>query len=45
MLPYLFAETPLLRGVILTMLGVGFWVAPVVFAHYFWKRYRGDGEE
>ena len=45
MLPSLFAETQLLRGVILTLLGVGVWIIPVAFAHYFWKRYRGDGEE
>lgn len=45
MLPPLSTETQLLRGVVLTLLGVAFWIAPVVFAHYFWKRYRGDGEE
>ena len=45
MLPYPVAETSLLRGVILTVLGVGFWIVPFVFAHYYWKRYRGNGEE
>lgn len=33
---------PLWRGIILAVLGVGFWVGGVVVAHYYWKRIRGE---
>jgi hypothetical protein len=35
-------ETLLVRGVLWTVVGVGFWVGGVVLAHYVWERYRSD---
>lgn len=40
----LFVESPLMRGLLLTILGVSFWVGGVVLANYVWKRYRGERE-
>lgn len=41
----LLTETPLLRGLFWTALGVGFWIGGVVLVHYLWKHYRGSEEE
>lgn len=42
MVTELFAEMPILRGVLGAVAGVGFWVAGPIVAYYVWKRYRGD---
>lgn len=34
--------SPLLRGAVFAVLGVGFWVAGLVFFNWVWNRYR-DG--
>ena len=39
-----FANTLFMRGLVLTILGVGFWVGGLVFANYLWNHYRGERE-
>lgn len=39
------ADVPLARGIVLALLGVGFWVGGVVVAHLVWQYLRGRGSE
>lgn len=38
----LFVVSPMMKAVVLAVLGVGFWVGGVVVANYVWKHYRGE---
>lgn len=40
-----FAGVPLLRGVVFGLIGVGIWVAGLLFFNWMWNYYRGDDEE
>lgn len=35
-------SAPFLRGLVIALLGVGFWVGGMVVANYLWNRWRDD---
>ncbi len=43
MISDLLAAYPLLRGLLIAIIGVGFWAIGPVIGYYVWKRYRGEG--
>lgn len=38
-------QSPLVLGLVLAVLGVGFWVGGLVVANYFYKRFREEEAE
>lgn len=36
------ADVPLLRGVLFGLIGVGIWVAGLLFFNWVWNYFRGD---
>ena len=39
-----FADVPVLRGVLFGLVGVGVWVAGLLFFNWVWNYFRDDGE-
>jgi hypothetical protein len=39
-----FVESPLIRGFFIALLGVGVWVAGLVFFNWLWHHFRDDSE-